>query len=398
MEMTKRERMMCALSNKQADRIPVAPDLSCLVPCKRTGKSFEEILLHANPPIWRAYLDTLDYFDFDGWFIYGSLEFKRAYTPQKHVSYEKDESGRIVQVLYYETPKGPLRKTTKYPNNDAETITEKLIKNFKDDFPKFKFLFSQITGCDETYYKQQKKELGEKGIMALSVFPANFSLFLQYFEGNLEALTYAYYDEPELFQELCEMYEKDSLAQLEIILDLKPDSILTGGSGTITLSSPEIFDKIVLPGLKKITKMCKEAGVICGVHACGKEMHLVKRCAEETDLSYINPLEVSPMGDCSLSEAKRLYGQKLALMGNLHTTNIMLHGTPDLVRLESLKAMRDAGENGGFVLSTGDQVGRDTSEENIKAMISTCKEFGNYPLNVDKISEEIFHLEKRGIV
>jgi uroporphyrinogen decarboxylase len=40
--------------------------------------------------------------------------------------------------------------------------------------------------------------------------------------------------------------------------------------------------------------------------------------------------------------------------------------------------MRVAGEGGGFILSTGDQCGRETPEENIFALIESAKEFGVY--------------------
>lgn len=387
-EMTKRERMITTLSNKEADRIPVAPDISCMIPCKLTGKHFYDVLLYSNPPLWKAYIDALDYYDFDGWFIYGSLQWKCDYEISQKTYEERDSHGRHVFVQEIDTPKGVLRQKTVYPDYDCETPIEKLIKNFKEDFPKIKYLFPEITGFDDSLFQIQKKELGEKGIMALAAFPPGFATLLYYFEGNVEAMTYAYYDEPELFKEFCDITEKDQLKKLEMILEVKPDSLLTGGSGSITLASPELFDELSLPGLKKITRMCKEAGVISGVHSCGKEMHVIKRCAEETDLNYINPLEIEPMGDSDLATAKKLYGNKLALMGNLHTTEIMLKGSVTDVRRESLKAILDAGVGGGFVLSTGDQVGRDTPEENIREMINTCKEFGTYPLNIDAIKSE----------
>ena len=100
------------------------------------------------------------------------------------------------------------------------------------------------------------------------------------------------------------------------------------------------------------------------------------------------------MGDCSLFEIKQKYGGKLALMGNIHTTEVMLRGSVKDVRLNSLKAILDAGGNGGFVLSTGDQCGIDTPDENIREMVNVCKEYGNYPLETDKISEEILKLSK----
>jgi uroporphyrinogen decarboxylase len=37
-----------------------------------------------------------------------------------------------------------------------------------------------------------------------------------------------------------------------------------------------------------------------------------------------------------------------------------------------------AAEEGGFILSTGDQCGRDTPDENMHAMIETAREYGIY--------------------
>ena len=100
------------------------------------------------------------------------------------------------------------------------------------------------------------------------------------------------------------------------------------------------------------------------------------------------------MGDCDLAEIKQKFGHKLALMGNLHTTNVMLRGSTEDVRREALKAILAAGQNGGFVLSTGDQCGRDTPFENIFEIVKVAKEFGAYPLDIGHIREEIAGLDQ----
>ena len=84
------------------------------------------------------------------------------------------------------------------------------------------------------------------------------------------------------------------------------------------------------------------------------------------------------MGDCDLAEIKRLYGDRLALMGNLHTTDVMLRGTPEDVERAARQAIEDAAEGGGFILSTGDQCGRDTPDENIFRLIEAAKRYGRY--------------------
>ncbi len=48
------------------------------------------------------------------------------------------------------------------------------------------------------------------------------------------------------------------------------------------------------------------------------------------------------------------------------------------MRRASKQAIDDAAEGGGFILSTGDQCGRDTPDENILAMIQTARTYGRY--------------------
>ncbi len=158
----------------------------------------------------------------------------------------------------------------------------------------------------------------------------------------------------------------------------KPDFVLISASGMWTLNTPALFRKFCLPPIQKVARMCREADVICMVHSCGKERELVEICANETEVHCINPLEVPPMGDCILAEVKAKFGHKLALMGNLHTTDVMLRGTPEKVAQAAREAIHAAAAGGGFILSTGDQCGRDTPFENIHTLVRTAREYGRY--------------------
>ena len=42
------------------------------------------------------------------------------------------------------------------------------------------------------------------------------------------------------------------------------------------------------------------------------------------------------------------------------------------------KAIDEAAEGGRFILSTGDQCGRDTPDENLHAMVETARSYGRY--------------------
>jgi uroporphyrinogen decarboxylase len=374
--------------------VPATPDISIMIPCRLTRKPFWKIEVDEDPSLTSAYIHAARFFGIDGWMFNGTLDFKlkSEVRTEKEVVWRDAEKWVVHQVIH--TPDGDLTQTQVSPRDNPSTMTEKLIKDFERDFTKIRHLFSGVVSYDASTYWQQKQAMGEHGMICIYIGVPGFQNFVGFFEGNLEALTYASYDYPELFAELVELCEQHELQKLDMALDAGVESILTGGSGSITLQSPALFRKLSLPTLKKITKRCWEAGVLCGIHSCGKEKDLVEACANETELDYVNPLEIPPMGDCDLAELKRKFGHKLALMGNLHTTNVMLLGSVNDVRREALKAILAAGQNGGFVLSTGDQCGMDTPFVNIFEIVKVAKEFGTYPLDIDRIEEEIQKLER----
>jgi uroporphyrinogen decarboxylase len=387
MKMTGRERIMCALNHGVPDRIPATPDISIMIPTKLSGKAFYDPI-----DLTTAYIRAARYFGIDGWMFNGWLNYKYDDTC-RDVTYETKIIKDTYEIKEYltimHTPEGDLTSVTVAPRDAPSTCTVKFIKDIKEQHKFLKYFFPGITGYDKTPYLMQKEEMQETGMICC--FIGCPGLHSYYGFMALEELTYAYYDYPEIFDELREKHDKICVRQMEFAAEAGVESILTGGSGAITLQSPEIFRKMSLPTIKTVTKIAKEAGIISGIHSCGKEYSLVEMCANETDLDYVNPLEILPHGDCELAGLKQKFGKKLALMGNLHTSDVML-GSVDTVRLESLRAIRDAGENGGFVLSTGDQCGYNTPYENIIEIVNVAKEFGSYPLDIDRIDAEIKRL------
>jgi uroporphyrinogen decarboxylase len=161
-------------------------------------------------------------------------------------------------------------------------------------------------------------------------------------------------------------------------MKVKPDFLCVGGSGTLVFQTVDIFRKLSFPAVKRAIELATKAGIPTHIHSCGPEKNLIKIMAEETSLNVIDPLEIPPMGDCNLAEIKKLYGQKLVLKGNLHTTDCLLFGSPEDVIAASKKAIDDAADGGKFILSTGDQCGRDTPDANLLAMVHTAKTYGRY--------------------
>ena len=200
---------------------------------------------------------------------------------------------------------------------------------------------------------------------------------------------YEYYDNPDKHEQWAAERVAAAEQRFSRIMampeDSRPDFLCVGGSGTLVYQTVEIFRQLSFPAVKRTIDLATQAGLPTHVHSCGPETELVKIMAEETDLTVIDPLEIPPMGDCDLAELKRLYGDKIVLKGNLHTTEVMLYGSVDDVVAAARKAIDDAagigpgtGRRGGFILSTGDQCGRDTPHENLHALIETARTYGTY--------------------
>ena len=400
--MTSRERMLCAMRNQQPDRVPVAPDISNMIPCRLTGKPFWDIYLYQDPPLWRAYMDAVRHFGMDGW-IYSLDGF---YVPDPAEPAPSPSADRQENVMVEETTERMVtrsyterrskakewsRHVTVYPRADPPTTllahkigleappsTWRLIEGVKPQKQGFELL-REALDC-----------FAGRGVIGAGVWAPML--------GNPEQgcgySIFEYCDKPEEVRTWAAKARMDSLAYLRRILagPCRPDFILTGGSGMLVFNTPDIVRELTLPGIQEITRLCKEAGIPSQIHCCGPERELVEMTALETDLSSINPLEIPPMGNCDLAEITRRFGHKLGLMGNLHTTDVMLRGSVKDVRRESLKAIRAAGEGGGFILSTGDQCGRDTPDANIREMVNVAKEFGVYPLDMGRIDREIARL------
>jgi uroporphyrinogen decarboxylase len=378
-QMTSKERLMTAIAGGIPDRVPAIPDFSNMIPAKMTGKPFWEIYLNDNPSLYRAYVAAARYYGIDGWYqAYDAVTFQQKGMPEPARSIVSRAGDRIVERFDYHTPAGDLWQQKTYMVADPPTTTVKLIKDFERDFPKIRYFFGDVEHYDASLVPEYRALCGDSGIFTFISHYPGMHWWLEFFDGSLEAATYAYYDYPDLFDEWTYLMDRETLRKAEILISQKPDVLLLGGSGTLTLANPAIVRKHTLPTIQKVCRMAKQAGVLTMLHSCGKSMAFLDMLANETELNCINPLEGPPMGDVNLAEVKRLYGKKLSLMGNLNTTSVMLMGSPEDVERAARQAIDDAGEDGGFLLSTGDQCGRDTPEANLFKLVEVAKTYGRY--------------------
>ena len=374
---TPKRRLLETLAGRMPDRVPVTPDFSNMIPCRLTGKPFWDIYLYKNPPRWLAYINCVKHFGIDG-FLDGLPVSLDAPAPspydEKFIVFRDDE--RIITRRSY-VERGQRRWealcTVYYRDNPptSDVPIEKIgLPAVPDRYEPVEGVREWPTG--EALLRLAKETMGDHGLIGVSVAS---SLALKN-----EQEIYEYYDHPELHEqwaaERIEAVDRrfDALMRWET----KPDFICVGASGTLVFQTMRIFKQLAFPAVRHAIERASLAGLPTHIHSCGPEANLVRYMADNTALSVIDPLEIPPMGDCDLKQLKKDVGSRITLKGNLHTTEVMLRGSPDDVLRESRKCIDDAADGGRFILSTGDQCGRDTPDENIFAMINAVNDYGKY--------------------
>jgi uroporphyrinogen decarboxylase len=386
--MTGRQRMLTAFALREADHVPVAPDLSAMVPIRLSGIPFDEAYLdgrahngYASATVAEAYVDAVRYFGMDGWYIYGSLEeIIPEDRPQWVDRFEpRDPVGRI-KYQHADTPHGELTQRIDYLPDDPPWEIEKPIKELRRDWPRLRSLLGEHEDWQWKSEFEDRERIGELGVYSVAVgIPQDWWFFQR--NGGYNTIFYDYVDDGPYMEEVFAFYTRRSMAFLRAALHAtpKPDEIMLGGSASsLSISSPALFRQYDLPFIQEADRICKEAGVFSHVHVCGRSDKIVEMVAEESDVDVIEPLEGPPGGNVDIAEVKRRYGSRICLKGNLNTFEFMLNATPTEVEDAAKRLIDDCAAGGGFVLSTGDQCGRDTPDANIFKLVEVAKTYGVY--------------------
>lgn len=390
--MTGKERMLTAMRRGIPDRVPVSPDISNMIPARLTGKDFWELYLFSNPSLGQAYMDAVRRFGIDAWYLYGRLPGTRrdmaagpcdgydiggflVHPDLVHRTLIDQRPDHMAEEVAIETPLGPLQSRTLYPPDNSPWPEQGLIKDPAADWPRLNWLMG-----DEWSFPAALPDyeaVGDLGVYAISLdLPVDW--WIRQRDRGDEMALYDFFDYPDLMDEVMAFYLRYSLARLRACIAAGPDEVVFQGSrSSLSLISPAIYRRYNLPWIKALTQLTREAGLVAHQHTCGRSWPILEMNHRETQLDVMEPLEPPPGGDVDLRLAKQRFGDKFCLKGNINTFDTML-STPAKVEAAARRCIADAAEGGGFILSTGDQCGRDTPDANIYKLVEVAERYGRY--------------------
>ena len=384
--MTGRQRMLAAFRREKADTVPVSADISAMVPVRLSGRPFDEMFLDGKPhngyasaSVAHAYVDAVKYYGMDGWYIYGSMrEISPEDRPQWQSRLERIPDGGQRKNEVAQTPYGELTRRALYPVGEPPWEEEKPVKDLRRDWPRLRSMMGEDENwCWENTFSDRDR-IGEWGAYSVAIgIPQDWWFFQR--DGGYNVMFYDYVDDPAFIDEIFEFYGRYALARVEAACLAGADEIMLGGSASsLSVSSPRNFRKYDLPFIQKAAHICKRYGVFSHLHVCGRSRKVVEMVCEETDVDVMEPLEEPPGGDVDIAEIKKRYGHKICMKGNINTFEFMLRATPQQVEEKAKRLIDDCAADGGFILSTGDQCGRDTPDANLFKLVEVARTYGRY--------------------
>lgn len=217
--------------------------------------------------------------------------------------------------------------------------------------------------------------MGEEGVASLA-----FGSLFAHFGAvrDMQPLIYDLYDCPDLLAAVAEPVRYMTRRCVEAFANEVPNEVawLDICWATGAEISMQDMERWVLPECREVVDLVhSRPGKYIGFYTLGRIRRYMPALVD-TGADFIETFEQN-MGDLPLWEAKKLYGDRICLMGNFDCV-ILARGTVEEARQEARRCLQEAMEGGRYVMVTADEVPTDAKWENLRAMVEVCEEEGRY--------------------
>jgi len=138
------------------------------------------------------------------------------------------------------------------------------------------------------------------------------------------------------------------------------------------VTSPRMFDRFARPYEERLVRDLRADGIFVVVHICGDTSRILDMMAEYEPCGF----ELDYKTDAV--KAKQTVGKFHILFGNIDPSGVLAIGSVEEVRQATRRLISTWKPDGRFILNAGCAIPPTTPPENIRAMIQTAREYGEY--------------------
>lgn len=370
--------MLNAYRGLPNDTTAVAPEFWYYYPAKVLGVDMIEF--QKNVPFHRALLETFRKFNCEGW---GAAFFN---IPNDRVSFKSTErrlDENVFEITTIQTtPAGELTSISRISKNEPGWSVKQPVEDISRDLPAWEesAFGGEPENIDVTAMIRAWEEVGGIYLLEAWLGAPFFDFFAGSRQGGFETGIYDFLN-PDMIPTLERLQAKylDRLVRIvRVICERTPfESFCIGCAWSCnSLLGPALWRQWDKPVIKAVADEIHRHGKLLHVHFHGKSMETAADFAE-MGLDCVCPFERPPGGDVEgleeLREVEKFLRGRTTMNGNVHTVNTLIRGTTADVRREVAEIREAFAGNPRVIVGTGDQVGRETPEENLFAMIEAAR-------------------------
>ena len=235
-----------------------------------------------------------------------------------------------------------------YPWPDPGNITTRALEWYEDNLPGDMCVLSGLVG--------------------------HFAEYLCWLMGY-ETLCYSLYDRRDLVKAISERLLEIYRVAVARLVEFDRVKVVWGsddmGFKTQTLISPDDMREFVLPGHRELAQMAHEAGRPYILHSCGNLEEIMEDLLEDGKIDGKHSYEDTIM---VVTEAKRLYGDRMAILGGIDV-DFISRSSEEEVRRRVRETLEKCHPGGGYCLGTGNSVANYVPVDNYLAMVDEGRRF-----------------------
>jgi uroporphyrinogen-III decarboxylase len=197
---------------------------------------------------------------------------------------------------------------------------------------------------------------------------------------GMETLCLRMYDDPPMvdavFEHIVDYYLAVSRRIFEAAADVI-DVFFIGndfGDQTGPMIGPELFERFLMPHLRRFIALGHEFGLKVQLHCCGGCEPLIEPLinAGLDGLHAVQPC----CGGMDLRTLKKKYGNRLLFNGAIDSHHVLINGTPALVREKTREVLDIMSPGGGYIAGAShDYILEETPVANVITMFNTIREY-----------------------
>jgi len=138
-----------------------------------------------------------------------------------------------------------------------------------------------------------------------------------------------------------------------------------------------------LPGLRQLVASVKKEGYLFIKH-CDGNINPIADDLVDAGIDCLDPIDSEAGVDLGAIKAK--YGARVAIKGGVPVGSVLSSGTAGDTLAAVKRCLLDAG-GGGYVLSSSSDITASVKPANYLAMLTCLREYGWYPLDVERLRE-----------